>query len=224
VSLDVSTEKNHLYTSITVGEVYYGNESTGGNVGTGSTDTFQLSTLYAEREITEKVKLQAGLASVSSDPRGFIFSDDIGSLSVIGDIEKFTYQMWYAEGTKQRPSDSDEQAEDRYIGLNTTFKLAKSSWSPFIVHRHLYGEAFQDESQTEAYGVSSDYYWAGINSVFSFTENSSLDVTAIYNYGSSNFENFSDDDSYSAYLVDLKWQNQISKFSYALEFFGYIGC
>lgn len=174
-----SAEKSsHQFVSLfEVGEVYFGETTTGGSQGLRSKN-IEIRNLYVEEKLNHKWSVLLGLRSLSSDPRGFILKDEYAGWSLSRKYENLTSSFWQAEAVNSKPGTT--AVRDQYLGFSHGIQMSeKSVFNLFGVYRNT-RETFADSIDliTE-YSGKSEYNWLGVQGSHRFDSGFGLEGSAI---------------------------------------------
>lgn len=222
LNLDAGGPTSRIYSTLSIGDIYFGDTASGGGTGQQKGDAIRLRDLYLSHKSGEHLKFDVGVMPTSADPRGFIYSDDLAVVAFYYQGSSHQSKLWFGDASRTRPSHS---SSDRYYGAQSALTLNDSFVAtPFVVYRTLSGETFKRDNgdgltyDSDTGATHSYYLWAGGNAVYTFGH-FGFDLTGIYNSARTKFANFVEQDAYSAYLVDLKakYKAEGSKFEFAIE-------
>ncbi len=216
VNIDVSRDQTTLSTVLEVGEVYFGDYTTGGAryiPGGEQQDRraiIELRNFFLTHEFTDRVNVQGGIMALSSDPRAFIFSDHLPGFKVNYKDDQYELNLMYAIGQRKR------QGVDYSKATNALF--ANHEWvtgvqfvsiSPSKVKSTLYGTVYGVDSQDvvlsdglthEKAQLSS--YWLG--GTFDFGEQNAFNAQLSLIGNWSNTQAQTEKHEYFSYLINGK--------------------
>ncbi len=221
LNLDAGIETSRIYSVLDVGDVYYGDTTSGGGVGQQKGDAIGLRNLYLSHKINENISFDTGVMPVLADPRAFVFSDDLAAFNFNYKLDKISTKVWVGEATRQRLAHS---SGDRYSGIQSNIAFTENfNLTPFAIQRSVNGELFTKDLGGGTYNSStgstrSQYVWAGANAKYTVGE-FSFDATGIHNSARTSFKNFNEKDEATSYLADLKigYKPSGSRASFSLE-------
>lgn len=207
--LEASRDKTSFVSLFEVGELYFGDVSSGGGQGARATNIFEVRNLYLNHAFSDKLGLKGGVVTTNSDPRSFIFSDHVASIQATYTTDLSEGLIWYAEGSKNRPAAAHKR--DQYIGgLGTLGFLTGLKATLFGISRQKDSDDLlsNDGTSTVLTG-DSRYYWGGATLEGEPLPGLSLQGTAIGNWVKTKLESGSD--SFHGHLLDLRisqsWAN-----------------
>lgn len=208
-NLELSAKKadTGLYTLLEVGELFAGDESTGGAVGSRG-KILELRNLYFSHNFSEQWSASFGIKGIVSDPNAYIVSDDYYMASVDYGVEGSEASIWLAQSAANRPginSQSEDYVEtDRYVGaIKTHIFNDKVQGTGFFVGRHT-RESFYDLGSSSEVSGNSFYGWLGSTWNFSLSKAWTIEGTGIYNMGRFLGDSSGPKDTMHSYLADLK--------------------
>jgi hypothetical protein len=203
-----SAEKSsHQFVSLfEVGEVYFGETTSGGSQGLRSKN-IEVRNLYVEEKLNDKWSVLLGLRSVASDPRGFILKDEYAGWSLSRKHENLTSSFWQAEAVNSKPGTT--AIRDQYLGFSHGIQMSeKSVFNLFGVYRNT-RETFADSIDliTE-YSGKSEYNWLGVQGSHRFDSGFGLEGSAILSNAKYKGENAAEGagatDSTNSWLAHLQ--------------------
>ena len=160
-----------------VGEVFFGDSSTGGNQGLRK-NNIEVRNLFVQEEFTKDWFFQLGLLSFSSDPRGFILADHYAGAMLRHEADGVASNLWYADATDSKPGTTANK--DSYLGLNYDQKYnKKDSFSGFAVYRSTRESFVDTDTVTSLANGKSEYAWLGANSISKDLGGLNLEINAI---------------------------------------------
>lgn len=156
-----ATKDNLKLTSILeVGEIFFGDSTTGGAQGTRQKN-IEVRELNLEEKYGDNWYFKVGLLGVSADPRGFVFADNISGASVRHEGQSGDAILW--AGSATAPTPTTHTSRDTYAGYNQAYKFNEdSALTGFLVYRST-RETFTEKDLVTTTAGKSQYYWAGVN-------------------------------------------------------------
>lgn len=206
LGLDLSKDLTTFSTLIEIGEVYFGDEPSGGGEGAGATNTVELRNFFLDQQLVDGVHVRAGIMSLASDPRAFIYSNHVTSFQISYESDLTEAQVWLANATKSQPGEEHEL--DQYVGvLGSIGFFSQFRGTVFLTTRHLKNDTLFVETGKNAKGseVAGDslFYWYGFTLDYDALNPLAMQTTFIYNTSDTKLEN-DDQDKTSAFLADAR--------------------
>ena len=208
--VEAGKDRTNLVSLFEVGEVYFGDTSSGGAQGTRAGNIFEVRNLFLDHEVSKSLSIRGGLITTASDPRSFIFNDHIGSIAAAFKTDLSEGSFWYGNASQNRPA--AQALQDSYMGLNGTLGfLSGIKGSAFAVYRARSGEryAVQGASGLNQENTDTESVWLGGTFETDAKNALSGQVTLIGN--SNSVTSGSQKSSYQSYLLDIKGNYSLSE-------------
>ncbi len=103
LGFEVGKDQTALVSLLEVGEVYFGDSTTGGGQNTRG-NVVKLKNFYLTHQLSQRIGVLGGIAPVVSDPRSFIFNDNVAALQMTYKTDLSEGQLWFAEAAKTSPT------------------------------------------------------------------------------------------------------------------------
>jgi hypothetical protein len=151
----------------------------------------------------------------SSDPRSFVFSDNLSGASLDYKSDLSNGMIWYGNANQSRPGVPFIQ-RDRYLGVLGSLQFM-DGFKPtlFGVWRNWVGELYQFENGGTR--GNSDYFWGGATIDITVLDPLTFQYTYIHNWGKFHGDGEEHTDKLKAKLQDAKimfnWQAPQMTFS-----------
>lgn len=199
-NLQFNLEKEELkFDSVfEIGEIFYGDSSTGGNQGLRGKN-IEIRNFNFEEKYDKDWYFKVGLWTVNADPRGFILSDHHAAAQIKYESESSAAQLWVANAVDSKPG--TVVAKDIYIGLNYNKNLnEKNNINLFLTQRST-RETFLDNDLVTLITGASTYVWLGVHSTHQdIFEKTNFEFNLIGNKSEFKAEAGGSKDSNSAWL------------------------
>lgn len=205
LNFELKKDRTTLGSLFQVGEIYFGDTPTGGAQGTSRRgDIFLVRNLYLSHELNEKYGMKAGRMLINSDPRTFIFSDDIMAAQLAYKTDLSEGQLWYGSSSKSRAG--AVRGKDQYFGFSGTLGfLSQMKGTAFAVYRNQTGASFAQSNGSGGFNsvtTEAHYLWAGGTFDYDALNPLGLQFTIIGNWANAKLG--TEEDRLNAYLADLK--------------------
>lgn len=214
LNLELKKDKNRLITTFEIGEIFFGDDESGGRVGSRYNDNFEIRNIYGIHDLLESVAIQGGLITTNSDPRGFIFSDHVASVQANYKTDLSEGIVWYGNAKKNRPKDTSGTEEgkfsDEYFGASGSLGfLTGVKGTAFALYRRYIDKDNTIDSGDGDFDGNSDLYWAGGTFDYEGFNPLAAQVTYIHNWGKVG----AGSNSFTGYLVNTKLSLTLAKYA-----------
>lgn len=206
LQLDLQKRKSKLTSVFEVGEMVFGDSSSGGQIGGMSSNVFEVRNLFLTQSFNPTWTFEAGLLPLSSDPGGLIISDNFSALRLnsIKDQEgQVETSLWLAQAVDKSPQRDASQTtvpeKDRYLGVNLKLSSSKTSNFDLYLINRVTRENFLNRDLSQSVKGNSTYSWVGFTFSLEPDEDKNLQVSSILNQKSFSSDNKSDNNT--AYLA-----------------------
>lgn len=232
--VETSLEKGQtkFFLNFQVGELYFGDPSTGGSYMNKSTSTnpFYLRDAYISHNFNEAYMLSAGMMFHSADPNGYVMTDHMPMIMLMRHHGVYSENFWLgkmgdgkanAVPTTTPTTYADSQRGDSYGGVHFDGKLTeKFGYNIYGIYRTR--REFKDPSLGSTALGAYAYAWGGLTVDYAPSETLKMQFTGI-----SNSNTYTPDSgstaaagNYSAYLADARIAYTIGAIDSTLTFEG----
>jgi len=158
LSFEAKKDNFKLTSILEIGEVFFGDTASGGNQGTRGKN-IEVRELNLEEKYSDSWYFKVGLISVSADPRGFVFADNLAGGAVRHEGQSSESSLW--AGSATAPTPTTQTTRDSYMGLNHVQKFNENSnLTGFATYRATRGTVTDTDLVTTLTGEMK-YYWLG---------------------------------------------------------------
>lgn len=209
LQLNISKSNLKFESLLEIGEVFYGDSTTGGEQGLRSR-IIELRNFDVEQNYTKNWSTKVGLWTVNADPRGFVLSDNYSGAQIKHETEKGSTSLWYVRAIEAHPPTTDK-IRDTYVGLNQILKPNdKLSYNFFATYRSTKETFYDQDLATNTLGLSQ-YYWLGMNSVQSqIFDKTNLEYNLILNQSQFKSDDGLSKDNNSSWLGHIRLDREIN--------------
>ena len=213
LNFEVTRDQTTLTSVLEVGELYFGDSGTGGARTVPGTDQrtmkslIELRNFFLTHEFTNRVNIQGGIMPLSTDPRGFVYTDNVSSFRANYKADLYDGYVYFGEGFK---SDHPSVSTRPTAGYNKNENVAGVSMSAAFfdgLKGTLFGTYYRADnlsvtttSGTETAQMRS--YFTGTTLEFGQQDAINGQFTAIGNWNQTVAQTSSD--GYMSYLLDGK--------------------
>lgn len=188
INFELSRDRNHLTAILEVGEIFSGDDESGGRIGAGGNGSIELRNLYLTHDFYESLSLKGGRVTTNSEPRGFIFSDHIFSMQLAYKSDLSEGIIWYGDAKSNRPQNSqattEERFSDEYFGSSGTLGfLSRFKCTGFSLYRKYRAKTDQIDTGDGDFSASADLYWVGGTIDYDGLNPIAFQGTYIFNWG-----------------------------------------
>lgn len=203
-SLEVGKDRTSVVSLFEIGEIYFGDTASGGAQGGRASNIFEVRNLYLNQEFSTAITAQGGLITTASDPRAFIFNDQVTAIQGSYKTDLNEAQLWFGNAAQKRATATP--LRDQYLGLSGTMGFLSGIKSTLYgVYRSKAGDSLavgDGSGGWVAQAGDSHYYWLGATLKYEGLGPLVVEATGIGNRVSTRLP--SQKDEYSAYLFDAK--------------------
>lgn len=203
LGLEAGKDQTDLISLFEIGEMYFGDSSSGGNQGGRAGNIFEIRNLYLRHSITEFLEARGGLISTAADPRSFVFNDHVSSLQLNYKSDLSEGVLWYGVAGKNKAGQSPSQ--DQYYGLNGTLKfLPYVKGTGFLLYRAKNGEeyAVANGATYTTQNANAQFFWGGLTIDYDKLDPLTFQATGILSSVDSTVSGLKD--QYTGALWDIK--------------------
>ena len=204
VSFEIGKDNTSLVSLFEIGEVYFGDTSSGGAQGARATNIFEVRNLYLNHDLSDRFSVRAGIVTTGSDPRSFIFNDHVATVQASYKTDLSEGLIWYGNSAQNRPA--APASRDQYFGISGTLGfLSKIKATAFGLYRSKAGDSLAVSDGAGSYVTEtgdSQYYWLGGTFESDALNPVGVQATAIGNWGRTVLNK--QEDHLTAYLADAK--------------------
>jgi hypothetical protein len=191
-----------------IGEVYFGDLSTGGKQGLRS-QIIELRNLSVEEKYAKDWYFKVGLWTMNADPRGFVLSDHHAGAQIRNENGSMNTALWLAKAVAGKPG--TVVTADTYVGLSLSDKLSNdNSYTLFSTYRST-RETFVDTNLTTSLTGPSTYMWLGLNYIQAkVLEKTNLELNLIANQSQFKADSGGPSDNNSSWLAHARIDREVS--------------
>jgi hypothetical protein len=217
----VKRDHSQLFSHFQIGEIYFGDSTTGGGGASRSSNPFKLAQLYLEHSSAEEGQwtIKGGMQMMDLDPQGLIFSDYLPGFYGSYHWSGIRAEGWMGWATKSRPA-ATAFGQDQYGALRISHTGDHWNNAIFFLERQQanvnFGRLVAGSSSPETLTGKNRNRWFGLFSKFN---GSIFSPELMLAFNSSRFRHPSvGTDNMNSYLVSGRLEGDFSPIKASLRF------
>ncbi len=222
LTLELEKDRSALVTILEIGEIVFGNPSSGGAQGARSPTAIELRNFYFRHDFNDRFGMKGGIITTSGDTRNFVFSDHVASLQATYKSFLSEGTLWFTPAAKSLPGAFVYQ-RDIYAGINGTLGFLNFiKGSGYLIARSAAGVslAYDPTGGTSYQTVSGDYQSLWYGGTFDYDGFNPVGAQATAIGCTSKFSSVETSDTASGYLLNGKFSYLLKKFDLNLSLEG----